>query len=240
MATKYAGKDLNLYKNNGTEESPDWELIVCLTDTGLSGDKEVLEANSKCGVDATQGNITWTSDFSGFMAIDPAAGQISHSTLIDDFQGDEEAEFLITDSVDNPTVWRRFTAFMSAYEETYNNGDTAGFSGTLRIKGSIDTDIPNTSTLSAPGSFTATADGISKIDLTWSSVTNATNYVIERATSADFKHNYQVVHDSATGTSFEDNGLSPNTQYYYRIKAIAAGYNSSPYATDDATTADIV
>lgn len=91
--------------------------------------------------------------------------------------------------------------------------------------------------LGAPTSFTANTDGQTEIDLSWGNITNNSGYFIERSLNGV---TYSILTTTtADATSFSDTGLSPNTQYWYRITTLGDDVNfidSSP-AFASATTA---
>ena len=92
-------------------------------------------------------------------------------------------------------------------------------------------------TLAAPGSFTATAESTTQINLTWAAVTHATQYTVDRSTTIGFNTGTVTFGIYSGGLLlFNDTALTANTQYYYRISAVASGYNNSPYSTANATT----
>lgn len=70
---------------------------------------------------------------------------------------------------------------------------------------------------------------------TWSAVPNATSYVLERATAADFSTGLTTVYSGARAP-FSDSGLTPATQYWYRVHGTASTYNIISYTTDTVTT----
>lgn len=55
-----------------------------------------------------------------------------------------------------------------------------------------------------------------QINATWTAVSNATNYALERSTTADFASPTTVY--SGTALTFSNTGLTAGTQYYYRVK----------------------
>lgn len=72
-----------------------------------------------------------------------------------------------------------------------------------------------------PQNMTAIATSTTQIRVTWSAVAGAGGYQLER--SPDGSSNWTTINSPAgTATSYDDNGLTPNTRYYYRIKAINA------------------
>ncbi len=90
--------------------------------------------------------------------------------------------------------------------------------------------------LSTPTGFTATPASTSQINLAWSAVSNATSYVVDRATNSGFTTGLASGIYSGSGTSFNVTGLASATTYYFRVRAIAAGYVDSNYATVNGTT----
>ncbi|MEJ2905099.1 hypothetical protein WAE58_21820 [Pedobacter panaciterrae] len=78
---------------------------------------------------------------------------------------------------------------------------------------------------------TATGDSI---PVNWTAVTNGTTYTVERASSVTFAD--AVVIYSGSLLTFTDIGLTPVTQYFYRVRATANGFNGSNYAVGNKTT----
>lgn len=74
----------------------------------------------------------------------------------------------------------------------------------------------------APGSFASSLLADDRVTLTWAAVTNATGYVVQRATDGKFKNNLTTIFSGA-GTTYANTGLNPNKDYYYRISASASG-----------------
>lgn len=143
--TKYLGKNVALELDVSLNpESPDWEIVACLTETDLDGTRETIDANSKCGPDQLPGDKTDTSNFTGFFISDPAAGvQVSMHTLADIYDAGEVRHFRII-SADGTTIYREFNGSLTAYNETFNNGEAVGFSGTISISGDIVRTAPTT------------------------------------------------------------------------------------------------
>ena len=93
-------------------------------------------------------------------------------------------------------------------------GNDSGWSD-LSYYRSVTTKQP---TPSIPGGPSASATGSTSIDISWNSVSYATQYKLYRATSAS--GSYKQI-DWNTDTSHTDSGthLSPNTTYYYKVEA---------------------
>ena len=77
-----------------------------------------------------------------------------------------------------------------------------------------------TTAIPAPGDVTAQGISPCDIQVRWSAVPGASQYVIYRSLSADGPF---IAAGTALGTSFRDTGLNPGTAYYYRVAAVAGG-----------------
>ncbi len=81
----------------------------------------------------------------------------------------------------------------------------------------------------APSDLIATAKSDTRIDLQWTdNSSNETQFVVERDTSSSFP-SPQTTTLGSNVTSFSDTGLSPDTNYYYRVKA-KSSTDTSPYS----------
>jgi hypothetical protein len=87
-------------------------------------------------------------------------------------------------------------------------------------------------TLGAPASVIATAGSSSSVNLSWTAVTGAATYDVER--SAD-RVVYAVIGTPAA-TVFADSTAAANTSYLYRVRARDAGTNTGPYGPLDFAT----
>lgn len=88
----------------------------------------------------------------------------------------------------------------------------------------------------APGSLTATASGLSQINLAWAdNSTDETYFKVERKLGA--AGTYEVIFVSnANVTSYADTNLSPGRQYYYRVRASNVNGDSSASNEANAST----
>jgi len=98
-----------------------------------------------------------------------------------------------------------------------------------------DNDENNDGELSAPSDLTATAQSSSKIRLTWDAESDADYYYVYRATS--YSGSYSKIATVYTN-SYSDTGLSSDTTYYYKVKALNDDGSSGYSAIDSATTDD--
>ncbi len=93
-------------------------------------------------------------------------------------------------------------------------------------------------TLHTVGNLSAVNKGgatATNIILSWGTVPNATGYTAERSTSADFSTALTTVYTGGAN-GVDVGGLTASTHYYFRVKATAPGFVTSPYAYADQTT----
>jgi hypothetical protein len=79
--------------------------------------------------------------------------------------------------------------------------------------------------VTAPTGVTATAVSPVAARVTWTAVSGATGYVLERAEGATGGTFAFVA--TPTGTTYDDTGLTPETTYRYRVKTISGSQNSN-------------
>jgi len=91
---------------------------------------------------------------------------------------------------------------------------------------------PDTTAPSAPAGVSATAAGVSQINLAWSASTDnvvVTGYQVERCLGANCTNFAQIA--TPTGTTFSNTGLSAATNYRYRVRATDAAGNLSVWSS---------
>ncbi len=93
--------------------------------------------------------------------------------------------------------------------------------------------IPGPPAPPTPAGFSATATSTSQVSLTWSASSGATIYEVYRSVNHSA---YTLLQTITAGTSTTDTGLSADTTYLYKVRAMA-GAAASPFtAIDPATT----
>ncbi|QIP12716.1 fibronectin type III domain-containing protein [Spirosoma aureum] len=90
----------------------------------------------------------------------------------------------------------------------------------------------------APQNLAATVASTTQINLTWTGVSGTTTYQLERSPNGN--DNWAKIADPVgNATSYTDTGLTPNTSYYYRLRAVIGG-NTGPYSNvANASTPDV-
>jgi M6 family metalloprotease-like protein len=93
-----------------------------------------------------------------------------------------------------------------------------------------------TTTLPAPSALNVTVGSAIRLNLTWTDNSNGESaFVIERKTGAG--GTYATVGNVGSNvTTFADIGLTPNTTYFYRVRAVTTLVSSNPTNEDSATT----
>jgi hypothetical protein len=89
--------------------------------------------------------------------------------------------------------------------------------GLIALLGACNSDDSSgLSALTAPTTFGATAQGPTAVRVTWSTVSGALAYEVDRALGAAA---FTTI-DTVVGTQFDDAGLTPETDYRYRVRAL--------------------
>ena len=139
------------------------------------------------------------------------------------------------------TILASGVANTGSYAWTINVAPTA--QGRIRVSDAADADPGDvsdnnftvTNLPAAPGNLTATANGLSTINLSWKdNSSNEDGFKIERKTSSSSFNEIAMV--GAGMTTYSDVGLASNTAYTYQVRAFNANGNSSYSNTATATT----
>ena len=152
----------------------------------------------------------------------------------------------------NGTSWTDLVANTGTTVITYSHsGLTAGSTRYYRVSAinsegtgpTSNTDSATTDAAVSPGAPTglsATADGQTKIDLSWSAPTddggaNITGYKIEVSTDGSSWSNL-VADTGSTSTTYSHTGLAAGSTRHYRVSAINSAGTGTASNTDSATT----
>ena len=129
----------------------------------------------------------------------------------------------------------------TTYSNTNLTADTAYYYQVMALDatggGAANSPVMVTTRLAAPSGLTPTAASAGEIDLTWTSETGATNYIIQRSTN-NTVWTTLVPSPALTSasTSYADTSVLPGSTYYYTIIGVDASGNSAPAATQMALT----
>ena len=138
MANEISSEVLILEANTGTELSPTWTKLVCLTEKSFNGDTNSVSIVTDCndGYESTlPGKKTWNMSFSGYANSDPGANEGSYEKTYELWDDRTVTDFRIRNS-DN-SYYRQGKAFVSNVSETTSAGDYLQFSGTITGNGAV-------------------------------------------------------------------------------------------------------
>ena len=94
----------------------------------------------------------------------------------------------------------------------YSDGDTDNREKWILEEVTTSTPDPTPTVPNAPATLTATAQSSSVINLSWSTVADATSYNVYRGLTK--------IASVATGTTYSDTGLTPNNEYCYTVTSV--------------------
>ena len=86
-----------------------------------------------------------------------------------------------------------------------------------------------------PLNLTAVTYGAARIDLSWSAVTGATSYLLERSPAGANTWSTVPSANAITIAAWKDTGLTATTAYDYRVSAVGTGGTPAPSSTATAT-----
>ncbi len=133
-----------------------------------------------------------------------------------------------TDAVSYSDVSAAVENFYTYRVRAYNVAGTSAYSNLVNA---------NTRTPGIPASVAATTISATRIDISWADTTAAeTGFLIERCATAGCSSFTQIGAASANATVFQDNAVSINNEYSYRIRASGVAGNSAFSLTANANT----
>jgi hypothetical protein len=144
--TPFNGNEVALEYDISLTDTPDWEVIGCVTDTDLDTSRDTIDANSKCGDATLAGTATFTANFTIFYNKTPDAGQLPYTTLASlNYNGNGDVKHWRIIHVDDPAViYREFRGSITSFNETFNNNDVVGATATISIVGGVISVAPTT------------------------------------------------------------------------------------------------
>ena len=124
------------------------------------------------------------------------------------------------------------------YDDTNVTGGTKYFYIVRAIDDGTAGAWSNTVSATVPGgtsaptgkpTMSASADGLNGVDLSWTAVSDATSYDLRRWNSDT--SSWDSIGNNPTGTSHDDDSLTPGEQYWYVIRAVNDGGNG-PWSSE--------
>jgi hypothetical protein len=157
-----------------------------------------------------------------------------------------ESGFVVQRSADGSTGWTQVGTTAAGVLTFQDSGLTAGTKYYYRVQGTnsagggaFSTTASTTTVVAAPAGLTAVAASATQINLSWQDVTGETGFVVQR--SATGTSGWTQVGTTAAGVlTFQDNGLTAGTTYYYRVQGLNSAGGGTFSATASATTSAAV
>ena len=234
------GANTTTYSNTGLNASTRyWYRVRANNSAGASTYTNVADATTQAppvtiprppssltatATSSSQINLGWTdnaSDETGF-EIERSTDGVNFAKIAD--VGANTTTYSNTGLNASTRYWYRVRAKNSAGASSYTN-------------------VADATTLlaapAAPTNLTAELADYDQIRLTWGTLSNATNVLVERSTSPTTGFT-QITQQPATSTSYVDLGLNEQTTYYYRIRLSNAAGNSGYSNVVSVTTPEVV
>ncbi|MCA0228961.1 MAG: fibronectin type III domain-containing protein [Bacteroidetes bacterium] len=234
------GANTTTYSNTGLNASTRyWYRVRAVNSAGGSSYTNVADATTQAPP------ITIPRPPSGLTATASSSSQIN---LVWTDNASDETGFEIERSTDGTTFAK--IADVGANTTTYSNtGLNASTRYWYRVRAknsagaSSYTNVADATTSLAvpatPTNLTAELADYDQIRLTWGTLSNSTNVLVERSTSPNTGF-AQITQQPATNTSYVDLGLNEQTTYYYRIRLSNAAGNSGYSNVVSVTTPEVV
>lgn len=143
MANKpILGDKIIMQYDRSVTATPDWALIGCVTDTGLNGSRETIDASSKCGPAQLAGQKTDTANFTVIMDTTPDVNTATFDEVAGLYDTGDIYHFRYLDDEGGAIYYREFNASLTEWDESANKGEALTGTGTLAITGDIIRTLP--------------------------------------------------------------------------------------------------
>ncbi len=240
------GSTTTTYNNTGLQPGQTRHYRVSAINSAGTGTPS-SGASATTGADAPDAPTSLSATANGTTRID-----LSWTAPADDGGGDITG-YKIEWSADGNAPWNELVADTGSTTTTYNNtglqpGQTRHYrvsainsagTGTPSSGASAttDADAPD-----APTSLSATANGTTRIDLSWTAPVDdggadITGYKIEWSAHGNAPWNELVADTGSTTTTYNNNtGLQPGQTRHYRVSAINSAGTGTPSSAASATT----
>jgi chitodextrinase len=199
------------------------------TSVTVTGTPSAPSGLAASAASSTQVNLSWS-------AATETGGSIAQY-LIERCQGAGCSSFTQVGTATQLSFSDSALSGSTAYSYRVRAKDAAGNTGPYSNVATATTAAP---TLTAPTALSASSVSSTQINLTWGAASETggviSQYRVERCQGSGCSTFAQI--GTATGTSYNDAGLTASTAYSYRVRAADAGGNTGPYSNlATATTA---
>lgn len=135
MADTNLGNVIFLYlrPNGGTIA---FKKVVCNEELALSLDRDIIEANTKCGVLKAAGSLSSEIPFSGVANFTPAGTELSHNELLDWQLAATKLDWIVSDASTGGTkIDMSGAGYLGSFELTASTDEFISFDCTLAVDG---------------------------------------------------------------------------------------------------------
>ena len=191
------------------------DILNNATNTTVTASLEVPAGLSATAASATTVNLSWTA-------------ASANSTIVS-YKVYRNGTQVGTSTT--PTYVDNNLAPLTAYTYRVSGVDSAGRESSQSSQVSATT-LADTTAPSVPAGLSATANGMDRVDVSWTASTDnvgVTGYRVYRCTGTSCSTYTQI--GTPTGTTYGDTGLTAETTYRYRVAAVDAAGNVSAQAT---------
>lgn len=242
---------INRWEEGNENPLPNYQIHITGTDS-IRGNLDLTQTTQNASLSGILGNYIFTPLYNGIFYMDinvtPTSsvlypGYTINKKIISDGTGDLEAYYpwitiTSTPAVGEPSVTHVPPNFESP---TPTPTDHATPTDLPTPTGIIITPTVTVTIPPAPINLSATAVSTSQINLSWTDTSSSeTGFEIERAQDVSGSPGtyIQIFITGPDATSYQNNGLAPDTTYWYRVRA-TSNIGDSPYSNEASATTKI-